>query len=100
MVRDKSHKTANAHLLDGLQRLRRQLYLDALAQRVGKEPFGLDVGQPCPPGLALREGDVVSELLHFAMEKTELGALEGCADYMGEDGERGEHLDEGSVEMF
>ena len=88
----------DTHLLDGLQCLRRQLDLDTFAHCVGKEPFGLDVGQPGASGLALGEGDVVSELLHFAMEEAKLGALEGCADYMGENGERGEHL--GEMKLF
>ena len=71
---------AQTHLLDRLQRPRRDFQPHFLLERLREKIFMLHVGEPCPPGFVLGEGDVVAVLLGFSLEEAQLGAFERLGD--------------------
>ena len=84
--------TGSTHLANSFKSARGEFHAHHLAKGVREEPFALDVGQPRPTCLFLRERDAVPILLCLSVEQAELGPLEGLAQRRRERRwKRGEH---------
>jgi hypothetical protein len=76
LIEEKRKKARNrgdsTYLANGFEGTRGYLHSHVLAKGVGEEPFGLDVGEPRPTRLLLRERDVVPVLLCLSVEQAKL----------------------------